>query len=82
MNNKMYKIFNVREGEYGNEFVLCDGCKQKRGDMPGFVMECLGNAPDLPCKDCEGTEGTVYCHKCSEAGGAEFPVFHPPPKCQ
>ena len=36
-------------------------------------------APDYP-----GPEelGYVYCHGCSEAGGADMPIYHEPPVCK
>lgn len=27
-------------------------------------------------------DGTVYCHGCSEAGGADRAIYHSPPECK
>lgn len=28
------------------------------------------------------TDGTVYCHSCSLAGGADRAIYHEPPACK
>lgn len=29
-----------------------------------------------------GDKKEIYCHACSEAGGADRPVYHEPPACK
>lgn len=44
-----------------------DDCDHERGPNAG------------QCPDCGMT--FVYCHACSEAGGAEMPIYHAAPVC-
>jgi hypothetical protein len=53
-----------------------------QGEPP---LECehenLSSAPEHEKKCPECGMVFVYCHPCSEAGGAESPVYHTPPPC-
>lgn len=45
------------------------------------VMLDAANDLCLECKEWFPAVADVYCHACSEAGGAEMPIYHVAPAC-
>ena len=54
----------------------------------GGVKVVMFDADNDYCEECKEWFSAVpdveqiYCHKCSEAGGAERAIYHAPPVCK
>ena len=51
---KLYRIFNLNKGEYGEPFALCDKCFKKwEEEIRGkIVYERIANDTSIPCNQC------------------------------
>lgn len=52
-----------------------DGVEKLWNDL----RELLGFKKPVESED---PKDTIYCHECSQAGGAHMPIYHSPPACQ
>jgi len=55
----------------------CADCSLRNNDEPDEKIY----SEFIPAKRKTDNQPKIYCHECSKAGDAHYPVYHAPPTC-